>query len=187
MENASKALLIAGAILICILLIAIGMYIYNSANATIKSAASQMSQQEKDIYNAKVKPYVGDTIKGSEVISMIETVISMNQENATQTGKFISISASLTKNGAVPSNLDAACNNCNYYTGNGENDEANVAEATSQMTKLKSKINSSKRYSVTTTESEGLIHSITIVESGASQNGGGGTGGGGTGGGGSGD
>ena len=82
MENASKALLIAGAILICILLIAIGMYIYNSANATIKSAASQMSQQEKDIYNAKVKPYVGDTIKGSEVISMIETIISMNQENA---------------------------------------------------------------------------------------------------------
>ena len=42
MENASKALLIAGAILICILLIAIGMYIYNSAQGTIKTAAGQM-------------------------------------------------------------------------------------------------------------------------------------------------
>ena len=41
MENASKALLIAGAILICILLIAIGMYIYNSANSTVDSAVSQ--------------------------------------------------------------------------------------------------------------------------------------------------
>ena len=59
MENASKALLIAGAILICILLIAIGMYIYNSANATIKSAASQMSQQEKDIYKG-IRSYFND-------------------------------------------------------------------------------------------------------------------------------
>ena len=91
MENASKALLIAGAILICILLIAIGMYIYNSANSTVDSAVSQMSQQEKDIYNAKVKSYLGDTIKGSEVKSMIDNIISMNQENVGKSGKFISI------------------------------------------------------------------------------------------------
>lgn len=167
MENASKALLIAGAILICILLIAIGMYIYNSANATIKSAASQMSQQEKDIYNAKVKPYVGDTIKGSEVISMIETIISMNQENATQTGKFISVNATLKNAKAVPSTLASNCETCNYYTGDGDNREANVSEATQSMTKLKSKINSSKRYEVTTTESEGVIHTVQITESGA--------------------
>ena len=54
-----------------------------------------------------------------------------------------------------------------YYTGDGDNSEANVSEATQSMTKLKSKINSSKRYEVTTTESEGVIHTVQITESGA--------------------
>ena len=57
MENASKALLIAGAILICILLIAIGMYIYNSAQSTIQTAAGQMGQQDKEMYNSMIKKY----------------------------------------------------------------------------------------------------------------------------------
>ena len=42
MENASKALIIAGAILISILLIAISMYIYNSAQGTIQNAGDKM-------------------------------------------------------------------------------------------------------------------------------------------------
>ena len=67
MENASKALLIAGAILICILLIAIGMYIYNSAQETITTAASQMDQQSKNMYNATVSKYLGDSKSGSSV------------------------------------------------------------------------------------------------------------------------
>lgn len=176
MENASKALLIAGAILICILLIAIGMYIYNSANATIKSAASQMSQQEKDIYNAKVKPYTGDTIKGSEVISMIETVISMNQENANQTGKFISIEATGIKNYKETDStaLVDTCKTCNFFgDGQGNNDEGNVKLATQQMTKLKSKINSSKKYQVEAEQEEGVIIKITITGDATSSGGGG--------------
>lgn len=174
MENASKALLIAGAILICILLIAIGMYIYNSANATVNSAVSQMSQQEKDIYNAKVNSYVGEAIKGSEVKSMIDNVISMNQENATKSGKFISITAVDVKNYDKVGDLDAACNKCNFYgtatqgtfstaqSGDGDNSEANVKAATEAMTKLKSKINSAKSYKVTATQQEGAYVCLQI-------------------------
>ena len=43
MENASKALIIAGAILISILIIAIGMYIYTNSESSIRNATSQMS------------------------------------------------------------------------------------------------------------------------------------------------
>ena len=89
MENASKALLIAGAILICILLIAVAMYIYNSATSSLDTAVSKMSQQDKDMYNAAVKPYVGDSVKGSAVKTMIDEVIGSNLGNIGQTGKFI--------------------------------------------------------------------------------------------------
>ena len=51
MENASKALLIAGAILLCILIIAIGMFIYNSASSTITDSMSTLSTQEVDAFN----------------------------------------------------------------------------------------------------------------------------------------
>ena len=81
MENASKALLIAGAILICILLIAIGMYIYQSAQGTINAAASKMSNQDKQIYNSMIEKYVGENKRGSDVKAMIEQVISQNDQN----------------------------------------------------------------------------------------------------------
>ena len=185
MENASKALLIAGAILICILLIAIGMYIYNSANATVDSAVSQMSQQEKDIYNAKVKSYLGDTVKGSEVKSMIDNIISMNQENVGKSGKFISIEVmgsfskltqeqqtalSATKaltnfntgnNATNGANLATECQKANFYD-DGENTSAQVAKATTQMNTLNSKTNSSKNYKVVADMEAGAIIRVGI-------------------------
>ena len=53
MENASKALIIAGAILISILLISLGIVIYNSA----KDAAStdQMDDFQVSAFNSKFK------------------------------------------------------------------------------------------------------------------------------------
>ena len=186
MENASKALLIAGAILICILLIAIGMYIYNSANSTVDSAVSQMSKQEKDIYNAKVKSYLGDTIKGSEVKSMIDNIISMNQENVGKSGKFISIEVtgnysklSAEQQGVLSSancknlqnyntsslqngkNLAEACAAANFYD-SGDNTTGNVAKATGEMTTLKSKINSAKNYKVVADYEAGAIIRVGI-------------------------
>lgn len=175
MENASKALLIAGAILICILLIAVAMYIYNSANATIKSAASQMSQQEKDIYNSKVKPYVNEGVKGSEVKSMIDEIISMNQANAGEQGKFIGITAGTIVNYSSQSALKAACQKASIYKeentetvyNEGNNTEANVKAATEEMTKLKKILVSQKNYDVTAKMFQGIYVWINITQSGS--------------------
>ena len=173
MENASKALLIAGAILICILLIAVAMYIYNSANATIKSAGSKMSQQEKDIYNANIQSYVNNGVKGSEIKSMIDSIISQNQSNVGEEGKFIGVYT----NGNISNydratNLSSACNNASVYSNNdgstiddGENNETNVQEATTEMKKLKAKINSQKNYDVEAKMSQGIYTWIIISES----------------------
>ena len=174
MENASKALLIAGAILICILLIAIGMYVYNAASETINSAASKMSQQDKDIYNSDVKQYEGATVKGSEIKSMIETITSKNQGNVNQSGKFISIGVanSAVKNYNDSGKLAAACNVCNAFNisdgsgglgdGAGNNNEDNVGEATKEMNTLKAKINPNKTYKVSSIKQEGIIVAMII-------------------------
>ena len=93
MENATKALLIAGAILIAILIIAVSMFIYQQARQTIDTAASRMSQTDKTAYNSVVEQYMGDSVKGSAVKQMIDDVKASNSGNIGQSGKFISILA----------------------------------------------------------------------------------------------
>ena len=70
MENASKALIIAGAILLSILIIAIGMYIYNSSTNSIYSAADQISAQDQEAFNSQWTSYE-ENQPGSSVKSMI--------------------------------------------------------------------------------------------------------------------
>ena len=80
MENASKALLIAGAILIVILLIAVGMMVYRGAQGSINKAG-QMSSTEKDIHNSQFEPYLGTNKSGSELRTLYSKVITNNSED----------------------------------------------------------------------------------------------------------
>lgn len=59
MENASQALIIAGAILLAILLVAIGMFVFNKANNSIQRAATQMDQRELETHNSYFTQYQG--------------------------------------------------------------------------------------------------------------------------------
>lgn len=180
MENASKALLIAGAILICILLIAIGMYIYQSAQGTINAAASKMSNQDKEIYNSMINKYVGDNKRGSDVKAMIEQVISQNDQFVGESGKFISIRIVGDDNSAIPNfkgagssandgaeKLKTACNKANVYSEDqGENTQTNVDAAKKEMRQLYKAISSGKSYSVSDEGGvkDGIIHTVYIKE-----------------------
>lgn len=163
MENASKALLIAGAILICILLIAIGMYIYNSAQGTIQTAAGQMGQQDKEMYNSMIKKYVGNSKKGSDVKQMIEDVISQNSQYVNESGKFISIHAT-----GIPNYTDDTTTlaKANVYEGDktGENSQVNIDAARDMYRELKQKISAGKNYKVEEQEKDGIIYAVTISE-----------------------
>ena len=86
MENASKALIIAGAILLSILIIAIGMYIYNSSTNSIYSAADQISAQDQEAFNSQWTSYE-ENQPGSSVKSMISRLISNASTNEAEKTK----------------------------------------------------------------------------------------------------
>ena len=79
MENASKALIIAGAILLAILLISVGIMIFNQAQDTITN--SGMSEAEITAFNNKFLKYEGKQ-KGTIVKSLVQEVLSSNSNNA---------------------------------------------------------------------------------------------------------
>jgi len=75
MENASKALIIAGAILLSILIIAIGMYIYTSSQATIQNSMTDMNTQEIQAFNSNFTAYEGKQT-GSQVKALIQKLVA---------------------------------------------------------------------------------------------------------------
>ena len=91
MENASKALIIAGAILLSIAIIGVGMYVFTSVSDTIKKA-SNMSDQEIDAYNSTFEDYEG-VQSGSQAKALCDKVRGHN--NSVQDGsELISVSES---------------------------------------------------------------------------------------------
>ena len=77
MENASKALIIAGAILLAILLISLGIMIFNQAQGTVNN--SGMSEAEITSFNNKFLKYEGKQ-KGSVVKSLINEAAAINND-----------------------------------------------------------------------------------------------------------
>ena len=77
MENTSKALVIAGAIILSVLIVGIGMYIYRSVNIpeTVDSASVQMEIQQ---FNMDYEIYEGKQ-RGSSVKRLL-TLASKNNE-----------------------------------------------------------------------------------------------------------
>ena len=75
MENASKALIIAGAILLSILIIGLGMFIYQQAANAMGDTG--LSDQEITAFNSKFEDYEG-TKRGSEVQALCKLVRNHN-------------------------------------------------------------------------------------------------------------
>ena len=80
MENASKALIIAGAILISILLITVGIMIFQSSSGLFNTAKSSMSDQEKNMFNQKFTMYEGTKATAAEVKELIRAINSNNAD-----------------------------------------------------------------------------------------------------------
>ena len=82
MENATKALLIAAAVLVAILIISLGLVVYNMASETIDSV--NFSGQEVTAFNDQFTHYNGNRVRGSEVNAMIKTVLSSNMKSRSE-------------------------------------------------------------------------------------------------------
>lgn len=79
MENASKAILIAGGVLVALLVISIAMYIIGQARGTVLSAEERRLQTIKQEQVNKFSQYAGN-IYGSEVENCIRRVASYNKD-----------------------------------------------------------------------------------------------------------
>lgn len=91
MENASKALIIAGAILLAILLISLGIYIFSQAQSVVND--SGFSKAEIQTFNNQFSKYEGIQT-GASVKSLIQEVNTSNTTDANaQNGRQISLVA----------------------------------------------------------------------------------------------
>lgn len=93
MENASKALIIAGAILLSILIIALGVFVFNQAKSSIGNTG--LSDQEVAAFNSKFDSYEGKQL-GSSVRSLVTQVNNYNR--TVNDGRYIIITEQKTGN-----------------------------------------------------------------------------------------
>ena len=77
MENASKAILIAGAVLLAIAIIGVGMGIFITARDSIEDMDNQIGTLAVTAHNNKFSLYEG-TVSGSQVLECIQKAMSNN-------------------------------------------------------------------------------------------------------------
>ena len=88
MENASKALIIAGAILLSILIIALGVFVFNQAKSAVGNTG--LSDQEVAAFNSKFESYEGKQ-KGSSVKALINAVKNYNNTLDSNNAEYIDV------------------------------------------------------------------------------------------------
>ena len=90
MENASKALIIAGAILLSILIIGLGMMIYNQAKDAT-DVSGTMDELKASQYNSSYLNYEGDKVSGSNVKTLLDNIRNHNNTSTTDTDDSLTI------------------------------------------------------------------------------------------------
>lgn len=145
MENASKALIIAGAILLAIAIIGVGMAVFNNASDSV--SGTDMASEEVTAYNSEFDSYLGTT-RGSRVKTLINTV---KQHNLTATDDSEKVQV-LTTAGESEVSVDDV--------------DVEGAASTSGLQKTSNNIQSGKTYDVSFgyDPSSGKITTIYVVE-----------------------
>jgi len=81
MENASKALIIAGAILISILLISVGVLVMNSTGSMTDEVGRTTDTMAIQTFNSNFTTYEGVEVTASQVKSLMSLIKSSNASN----------------------------------------------------------------------------------------------------------
>ncbi len=108
MENASKALIIAGAILLSILLIGLGMMVYSKAKGTLDDTG--IDDVAVQTFNSKFSDYEGSNVSGASVNALLTTIVNNNRtyngndKSKQVTVKFtdVTLSTGTDPNGTAP-------------------------------------------------------------------------------------
>lgn len=154
MENASQALIIAGAILLAILIIAIGMYIYNAANTTIQDSMTGMNASQIEAFNSNYENYKGKQ-SGAQVSALAGRLIANAKTYEAEPGKIPNVVCNqIAVSGANAPTVNAVA----------DNTSGNQASYINEVSKLKNFIESKHTYTITMDyNGEGVISSINIA------------------------
>ena len=98
MENASKALIIAGSILIAIMIISLGIVIFNNFGGNAKKMAN-MDKQEIAAFNSKITPYVGNHVSGTQVNTLLQYCLSVNMSAKQSSTNYQAITVTIKETG----------------------------------------------------------------------------------------
>ena len=149
MENASKALIIAGAILLSILIIGVGIFIFTSAQGTIDSSLQSMTTQEVNSFNSQFTSYQGDKVSGSNVKALLTNLAGNYASYKDEPAKVPEVDAS-----SIESTLKAS----HTKTDGTEKYNENIS-------KIRNKIVDKHTYSIVMNFGEaGVIDSIVITD-----------------------
>ena len=80
MENASKALVIAGTVLISILVISVGILVFNQMSDYQKSRSDLVKDKQVAKFNEGFTQYINDDIKGIDIITVANKVNDYNNK-----------------------------------------------------------------------------------------------------------
>ena len=138
MENASKALIIAGAILLAIVIISLGLVVVNNTRSVTDNA--NLNAQEIETFNNKFAAYEGKNLTSAQVKSLIQAAIASNAANS---DKIVTVNYNLVYS-------------TSSYTKTGTGKAPNEFPTED--------LASSKKYSVQLGYSKGLVNTITISE-----------------------
>ena len=110
MENASKALIIAGAILLAIIIISLGIMVVNNARGTVGS--SNLNKQEVEVFNSTWDSYAGTQKSASDIRSLYSAVIANNaSEKSTGNNRYVAV---ICKKNTGSNNADVTTNETTF-------------------------------------------------------------------------
>ena len=84
MENATKALIISAAVLIAIVLIAVGIKILSSTQGVTNEVDKVSDAMGKSVFNSQFTDYEGTAVKGSEVREVLNKVAATWRGNSSR-------------------------------------------------------------------------------------------------------
>ena len=144
MENASKALIIAASVLLAILIVSLGVRIFNKAQSSYDD--TDLDSSEITMFNSKFERYDNKRL-GSQVKSLISYCISNANTNSEEPSKLPTVTM-----------VD-----CTDATGSSTASD-NIQTYVNALSAMRSKVVSTKYYNVTISYGQtGLVNKIDIT------------------------